>query len=71
MLIGPRDGKRVYASDGAGSAVHTFSVKDARLTEGASLALPRGAWPAGIAVSANGRRLLDSEPQIVAAASVA
>jgi YVTN family beta-propeller protein len=52
-----RDGKRAYASDGQGSGVHVFAIQGRVLTEGPELALPEGSWPAGIALSSDGRRL--------------
>jgi YVTN family beta-propeller protein len=52
-----RDGTRAYASDGQGSGVHTFTIAGRSLSEGPELALPAGAWPAGIALSRDGQRL--------------
>ncbi len=55
------DGRSVYAADGAGNSVQSFSVLDGVLEEGPPipLASQRGspAYPAGIAVSADGSQL--------------
>jgi YVTN family beta-propeller protein len=56
------DGKRAWASDGTGSAVHTFTIDGRTLTEGKEIRLTsnlgnEGAYPAGIAVNATGTRL--------------
>jgi YVTN family beta-propeller protein len=51
------DGSTAYASDGPGSGIHTFAVTGGTLTEKQEIGLPNGAWPAGIAGSADGTRL--------------
>jgi len=56
------DGRRAWASDGPGSAIHAFRVDGRALTETQHIKLTdnRGnenAWPAGIAVSPDGDRL--------------
>ena len=55
------DGRTVYAADGTGSSVQTFDVADGVLEEAQPIPLAsRGgapAYPAGIAVSADGARL--------------
>jgi YVTN family beta-propeller protein len=51
------DGSTAYASDGPGDGIHTFSVAGGLLHETQEIKLPKGTWPAGIAVSADGGRL--------------
>jgi YVTN family beta-propeller protein len=51
------DGSTAYASDGPGSGIHTFAVAGGTLSEKQEIGLPSGAWPAGIAGSADGTRL--------------
>jgi YVTN family beta-propeller protein len=60
------DGKRAYASGGGTEIIHTYDVSDGRLRETAPIKLPRknpdghsvNMYPAGIAVTPNGRRLI-------------
>ncbi len=59
-----RDGRRLYASAGGNNLVRTYEIRDGRLAEGPSITLaPRGAsvYPAGLAVSPDGRTLLVAE----------
>jgi YVTN family beta-propeller protein len=56
------DGRRAWASDGSGSALHTFTIKGQTVTEHKGIQLTsnlgnEGAYPAGIAVNAGGTRL--------------
>ncbi len=56
------DGTRAWASDGAGSALHTYTVAGRTLKEGQRIKLTlnvgnQGAYPAGIAVNADASRL--------------
>jgi YVTN family beta-propeller protein len=52
------DGSRAYASDGPGSGIHTFTISHGVLSEGQEIQLHGRVWPAGIAVSPDGGRLL-------------
>jgi YVTN family beta-propeller protein len=57
------DSKTVYASDGTGNALHVYRVEGQRLTEQAPIPLPpprpdRETYPAGIAISTDGKTLL-------------
>jgi YVTN family beta-propeller protein len=52
------DGSTAYASDGAGDAVRVFHVEPDQVVEADRIPLPAGTWPAGLALSADGRRLL-------------
>lgn len=53
------DGTRAYASDGPGSGIHTFTISSRGvLKEGSEIQLHGGVWPAGIAISGDGSRLL-------------
>jgi YVTN family beta-propeller protein len=56
-LVVASDGTRAYASDGQASGIHTFTIAGKSVSEGPELALPAGTWPAGIALSRDGRRL--------------
>jgi YVTN family beta-propeller protein len=56
------DGSRAWASDGAGNSLHTFTISGQTVTEGNQITLSPNngnadSYPAGIAVSASGRRL--------------
>jgi YVTN family beta-propeller protein len=55
------DGRRLYASAGGNNLVRTYEMRDGRLAEGPPIVLaPRDApmYPAGLALSADGRTLL-------------
>jgi YVTN family beta-propeller protein len=60
------DGRALYASAGGNNKIRTFAVADGRLTEGASIPLPTRSeagkplnpYPAGIALTPDGSRLL-------------
>jgi YVTN family beta-propeller protein len=61
-LVFSSDGSRAWASDGAGSSLHTYSIAGRTVTEGARIRLTAnvgnaGAYPAGIAVNARNTRL--------------
>lgn len=56
------DGTRAWASDGAGGALHTYSIDGTSVSEGQRVMLAdnsgnQNIYPAGIAVSADGSRL--------------
>jgi len=56
------DGKRAWTSDGAGSALHTYTISGATVSEGSRILLAdnggnQNVYPAGIAVAAGGSRL--------------
>ncbi|MEA2551190.1 MAG: hypothetical protein QOE25_959 [Actinomycetota bacterium] len=56
------DGSRAWASDGVGSAIHTYTIAGRTLSEGRRITLTTnlgnaGAYPAGIAVNADASRL--------------
>ncbi len=51
------DGKKLYAAAGGNDKVRVYDFADGKLTEGTSIALPKGSFPAGIAVSSDGSRL--------------
>jgi YVTN family beta-propeller protein len=71
------DGTRAYASAGGHNTIHTYSVSGQRLTEGAQISLPAinpagqavNMYPAGLAVTPDGRRLVVAD-QLADAASV-
>ncbi|WP_330305628.1 MULTISPECIES: bifunctional YncE family protein/alkaline phosphatase family protein [unclassified Streptomyces] len=60
------DGKRAYVSGGGREIIHTYDVADGRLTEKGSIKLPTknpdgqavNMYPAGIAVTPDGKRLV-------------
>ncbi|WP_079102368.1 bifunctional YncE family protein/alkaline phosphatase family protein [Streptomyces sp. TP-A0356] len=60
------DGKRAYASGGGREIIHTYDVQGGRLTEAAPIKLPTknpqgqavNMYPAGIAVTPDGKRLV-------------
>jgi YVTN family beta-propeller protein len=51
------DGATLYASAGGNDKIRVYARSGDRLTEGASIPLPKGSFPAGITLSADGRRL--------------
>jgi YVTN family beta-propeller protein len=56
------DGTRAWASDGAGSSLHTYTIDGTTVSEGQRLMIADNAgnqtvYPAGVAVSADGSRL--------------
>ena len=56
------DGSKAWASDGVGSALHTYTISGQTVSEGQKITLTTnlgnaGAYPAGIAVNANATRL--------------
>jgi len=57
-LVVSRDGKQVYASDGTNDAIRVFALGGGKLVEGDPINLPAGTWPAGLALSADDKRLL-------------
>ncbi|MCH0560194.1 bifunctional YncE family protein/alkaline phosphatase family protein [Streptomyces sp. MUM 16J] len=65
LAFGP-DGKRAYASGGGREIIHTYDVDDGRLNETAPIRLPTknpegravNMFPAGIAVTPDGKRLV-------------
>ena len=57
-LVLTRDGRRVYASDGSNDAIRVFTLSGGKLVEGDPISLPAGTWPAGLALSSDGSRLL-------------
>jgi len=56
-LVLSKDGKTVYASDGTNDAIRVFALGDT-LVERTPIGLPTGTWPAGLALSADGRHLI-------------
>lgn len=71
------DGSRAYASGGGDDQIHTYAVSGGRLTEGTPLALPAtnpagttvNMFPAGLAATADGTRLVVAD-HLADAASV-
>ncbi|HEV7825165.1 MAG TPA: alkaline phosphatase family protein [Mycobacteriales bacterium] len=65
------DGRRAYASGGGDNVVRTYAVAGGRLTEGAPLRLPTAnpagvrinSFPAGLAVTPDGRRLVVADQE--------
>jgi YVTN family beta-propeller protein len=57
-LVISSDGKRVFASDGTNDAIRTFTLGRGKLVEGEPIYLPAGTWPAGLALTEDGRRLV-------------
>jgi YVTN family beta-propeller protein len=56
------DGSRAWASDGVGSSLHTYTIDGTSVTEGKRIKLTdnvgnAGAYPAGLAVTANDRKI--------------
>jgi YVTN family beta-propeller protein len=51
------DGSKLYASAGGNDKIRVYARSDDRLTEGAPITLPKKSFPAGITLSADGRRL--------------
>jgi YVTN family beta-propeller protein len=56
------DGKRAWASDGAGGALHTYTISGTTVSEGSRILLAdnggnQNVYPAGIAVASGGSRL--------------
>ena len=62
------DGGRAYASAGGNDKVRTYAFDGRRLAQGASIAVP--GFPAGLAISADGRTLYAAENQADALAIV-
>jgi YVTN family beta-propeller protein len=61
-LVFSPDGSQAWASDGAGSSLHTYTISGRTLTEGRRIRLTdnvgnAGAYPAGIAANAEASRL--------------
>lgn len=55
-LVLSLDGKQVFTSDGSNDKVRIFTLAN-KLSPESTIALPRGTWPAGLALSQDGRRL--------------
>ena len=58
------DGRRVYASAGGNNLLRTYEMRDGRLVEGPSIALASSdarSYPAGLAITPDGRTLLVAE----------
>lgn len=76
VAFGP-DGRHAYASGGGSEIIHTYDVSGGRLSEGAPITLPTtnpagekvNLYPAGLAVTPDGRRLVVAD-QLADAASV-
>ncbi len=78
-LVFSSDGSRAWASDGAGSSLHTYTIAGQTVSEGSRIRLTdnvgnAGAYPAGIAVNARDTRLfvagnLDDHLYVVNAAT--
>ena len=72
------DGTRAYASAGGSEEIHTYTVADGQLTEGAPIKLPTtnpagqavNAYPAGLAVTPDGSRLVVADQEADAASVV-
>jgi YVTN family beta-propeller protein len=56
-LVWSPDGSKLYASAGGSDKIRVYAHSGDKLTEGMSITLPKGSFPAGIALSADGRRL--------------
>jgi YVTN family beta-propeller protein len=55
------DGRRLFASAGGNHLVRTYAFQDGQLTEGRAIALEGRAYPAGLAITPDGRTLLVAE----------
>lgn len=72
------DGKHAYASAGGGNTIHTYAVNGQHLTEQAPIALPTknpagqavNTYPAGLAVTPDGKRLVVADQQTDSASVV-
>jgi YVTN family beta-propeller protein len=72
------DGSHVYASGGGNEKIRTYSVAGGHLTEGASIALPKtnpagqpvNMYPAGLAITPDGKRLVVADQMADAASTV-
>jgi YVTN family beta-propeller protein len=51
------DGAKLYASAGGSDKIRVYANSGGKLTEGAPITLPKGSFPAGITLSADGKRL--------------